>query len=169
MSTNTATASTTYSRVHVVTYITDKMLLSLGNIIRDSGLSMHSFVQQRGNYENGIKAWLTSGHLEKVILEVFDPKTNALLKRWDFDLVVDGDGDLGFWFDPEDIRYHLLKAGKAPSQCSYAIIVVTKPGRPDVSGWSRCELRDTTKLRQFCLGTTIAASNTATRTSYWRQ
>ena len=166
MSTNVSTTTTTYT--HVVTHIADKMLLSLGNIIRDSGLNMQRFADQRGVYEIGIKTWLASGHLDKVILEVYDPATNSLVKRWDFDLYVDGNGDLGFWFDPEDIRYHLLKAGKAPSKCSYIIIVVTKPGRPDIPGWSGCELRDTSKLRQLCLGTTISASNTGTRTSYWR-
>jgi len=161
-----ATVTTTYT--HVVSYLTDKLILSLGNIIRDSGLDMQRFADQREAYERGIKAWLASGHLEKVILEVHDPATSALVKRWDFELYVDGDGELGFWFDPDDIKYHLLKSGKVPSKCGYAVIVDTKPGRPDVEGWSRCTLRDTGHLRQFCLGTTISASTTGTRTSYWR-
>jgi Bacterial HORMA domain 2 len=161
-------STTVYTHVNVAAYITDKMLLSLGNIIRDSGLNMQKFVNQRDNCEIGIKTWLASGHLEKVILEVFDPLTNALVKRWDFHLYVDGDDELGFWFDPDDIRYHLLKAGKVPSKCGYTIVVVTKPGRPNIPGWSRCDLRDTSRLRQFCLGTTISADKTGTRTSYWR-
>src|SRR5260370_316456 len=138
------TTSTTHT--HVITYLTEMMLYSLGNIIRDSGLDMERFADNRVNYERGIKEWLTSGHLEKVILEVFDPATAALVRRWDFELEVDGDGDLGFWFDGADIRYHLLKSGKIPSKCGYALIVATKPGRPDVAGWTPCTLRDTGQL-----------------------
>jgi hypothetical protein len=163
---NVYTSSTTHT--HVVNYITEKMLLSLGNIIRGSGLSMERFANNLQSYEEGIRTWLRSGHLDKVILEIYDPATNALVRRWDFELFVGDDGDVGFWFDPDDIRYHLLKAGKVPSQCSYAIIVTTKPGRPEVPGWSRCDLRDTTHLRRFCLGTTVSASHTCARPSYWR-
>jgi hypothetical protein len=161
-------STTTTTRSHVATYLTDKMLLSLGNIIRDSGLNMQSFVNSRSTYEAGVKTWLNSGHLEKVILEIFDASTSSLVKRWDFDFFTDGNGELGFWFDPGDISYHLAKAGKSPSQCSYTIVVTTKPNRPDVAGWSSCNLRDTANLRQFCLGTTISASNMGARTSYWK-
>jgi hypothetical protein len=167
MSTN---ASSTYStaRTHVVSFLTDKMLLSLGNIIRDSGLNMQNFTNLRPQYESGIKTWMAGGHLDKVVLEVFDPATSALLRRWDFDLYVDGAGRVEFWFDGQDIKYHLLKAGKVPATCSYSIIVLTKPGSPSIAGWSACELKDTSKLRQFSLGTTISANTSGTQASYWR-
>jgi hypothetical protein len=167
MSTSVSTYTATTTRTHVITYLTDKMLRSLGNIIRDSGLSMDTFSSLRPDYERGMKAWLASGHFEKVILEVFSSDTNQLVKRWDFELYSDGAGGLEFWFNPDEIRYHLLKAGRVPSTCKYAIIVVTKEGRPDVSGWSSCSLRDTSQLRQFSLGTTISASSSGTRTHYW--
>jgi hypothetical protein len=104
----------------------------------------------------------------KVILEIYDLTTNSLVKRWDFDFFENGDGELGFWFDPSDIQYHLRKAGKTPAECGYRIVVTTKEGRPDVNGWSNTSLRDTANLRQFCLGTTISASTTSARTSYWK-
>ena len=165
---NTSVSTNTTSRTHVVAYLTDKMLRSLGNIIRDSGLSMDTFAEFRPVYDRGIKTWLDSGHLEKVILEVFSPDTNQLIKRWDFELFSDGAGGLEFWFNPDEIRYHLLKAGKVPAACRYAIIIVNKDGRPDVAGFSPCSLRDTSALRQFSLGTTISASTSGTRTHYWK-
>ncbi len=165
MSVSTSTAT----HAHVANHITDKMVLSLGNILRDSGLDMQRFSDQRETYQNGIKAWVASGHLEKVVLEIYDPVTNVLVPpRWDFELCVDGKGELGFWFDPNDIKYHLEKAGKPPAKCSYSVIVVNKPGRPDVTGWGACDFRNTNGLKQFCLGTTIAAGNTDVKTSYWK-
>jgi hypothetical protein len=107
------------------------------------------------------------GHFEKVILEIFSPDTDQLIKRWDLELHSDATGGLDFWFNPAEIKYHLLKAGKVPSSCRYAVIVVTKAGRPDVSGWSSCSLRDTSHLRQFSLGTTIAVGTSGARTRYW--
>lgn len=162
-----ATYTYTVSHTQVVLYLTDKILCSLGNIIRDSGLSMSTFVSLRADYERGMKTWLGSGHFEKVILEIFSPQTGQLIKRWDLELQSDAAGNLDFWFNPAEIKYHLLKAGKVPSNCRYAVIVVTKAGRPDVPGWSSCSLRDAAHLRQFSLGTTIAAGATGARTHYW--
>ena len=165
---NTSVSTNTTSRTHVVAYLTDKMLRYLGNIIRDSGLSMDTFSEIRPVYDRGIKTWLDSGHLEKVVLEVFSRVTNQLIKRWDFELFSDGAGGLEFWFNPGEIRYHLLKSGNVPASCRYAIIIINKDGRPDVAGFSPCSLRDTGALRQFSLGTTITARNSGTRTHYWK-
>jgi Bacterial HORMA domain 2 len=165
---STAVYAVATSQTHVAAYLTDKMLLSLGYIIRDSGLSMEKFSKFRDAYERGIKAWLLSGHLETVVLEIYDPTSDVLLKRWDFELAILSNGDLGFSCDPADIRYYLQKSGKIASQCGYRIVVTTKPGRPPVSGWSDCTLRDTSHLKQFSIGTTISAGGSAAKTSYWR-
>src|SRR5207302_7692659 len=81
----------------VCAYATDKMLLSLGNIIRDSGLPMDTFVNNRSTYERGVKTWMFSGHFELLMLEVYDPLTDNLIRRWDFDWSPDGNGELGLW------------------------------------------------------------------------
>jgi len=157
----------TFSFAQVCAYATDKMLLSLGNIIRDSDLPMETFTKYRSTYERGIKTWLLSGHFELLMLEVYDPSTERLIRRWDFDWSPDGNGELGLWCNPEEIKYHLLKSGKIPSKCSYVIKVHTKPNEPAVDGWTKCDLRSTSHLSQHSLGTTIGASSYRSRTSYW--
>lgn len=157
----------TYSFVQVCAYATDKMLLSLGNIIRDSGLPMGTFVNNREVYERGIKTWLLSGHFEVLMLEIYNPPNDQLIRRWDFDWSPNGDGELGLWANPEEIRYHLLKSGKIPSQCTYVVKVHTKPNEPHVDGWTKCTLRSTSHLSQHSLGTTIGASSYRSRTAYW--
>jgi hypothetical protein len=83
-----------------------------------------------------LQAWLESRHLETVVLEIFNPKTDALVGRWDIDVIyTTGSGDGGFWTDTEQIKYHVRKAGLAPNEAKYRLLLQNKPGRPDVDGW----------------------------------
>src|SRR4051812_45453634 len=115
MSTATATATTTFT--HVTNYFADKMLMLLGNIIRDSGLSMTQFTSVRSVLEQGIKTWLQSGHLRKVTLEIFKPGSTTLVRRWDLDWDKCDAAESGFWVDIADIKYHLAKAGVVTTHC----------------------------------------------------
>jgi hypothetical protein len=156
---------------HTVTYITDKMLRSLQFIIRESGLDPAQFADDWGWMERGIRTWLDSRDLQKVILEVFDPSDDDLVGRWDFEIVYDygSDGAGGMWVDTDAIRFAIRKAGLWPSQCRYRLVVDTKPGRPDVEGWSRTTLRSTDGLVRHSIGTTIGANGAGSSTAYWRR
>jgi len=157
--------------VHTTTYITDKMLRSLQFIIRESGLDPSKFANDWGWMERGIRTWLGTRDLQTVILEVFDPYDGALVGRWDFEIVYGygSDGDGGMWVDTDAIRYAIRKAGLWPSECQYRIVAVTKPGRPDVEGWSRTTLRSTDGFVRHSIGTTIGAVGAGTSTAYWRR
>lgn len=159
----------TYSYTHSVTYVADNILKSLKDIIRLSGMSPEAFAGSWDSNLRAVKAWLDSGHLEKVILEVFDPNTNKLITRWDIDVVYSwGGGDGSFWTDTEQIKYAIRKAGVAPSQAKYELLLHTKPGRPDVDGWGRGEYRSTDGMVRQSLGTTVEHSGLGANTSYWR-
>ena len=118
----TATATVTTTFTHVTTYFADKMLMLVGNIIRDSGLSMSHFASSRSTLEQGLKTWLQSGHLLKVTLEIFKPSTTTLIRRWDLDWNKCDAAESGFWVDIADIKYHMAKAGVVPSSCGYKFI-----------------------------------------------
>ena len=93
--------------------------------------------------QRGISAWLGSQHLASVTLEVFHPQSDALVGRWDFELYYGTARDGAMWVNTEDIKYHVLKAGRWPSSCDYRVIVSTKPGEPSVAGWSNTTFRST--------------------------
>ncbi|MBM7842177.1 hypothetical protein [Herpetosiphon giganteus] len=164
---STAVRVNTYTQS--VTYVTDKMLTSIKNIIRWSGLSPEKFTSQWDTLERGIKAWLNSEHLQQVHLEVYNPTTNKLIGRWDFEIYYGFSGDGAFWVDPDAIKYHIQKSGAWPSTCSYQIIVTNKPGRPDVVGWSNATLRSTDGFIRQSIGTAIDGSGLSTGTTYWRK
>ena len=130
----TSVAVNTYT--HSVTYVADNILKSFKDIVRLSGLDPGKLVADWETYMRALKTWLGTGDLQSVVLEVFNPKTGALIVRWDIDVVYNwSSGDGSFWTDTDQLKYAIRKAGLAPSDATYDILLRNKPGRPDVAGW----------------------------------
>ena len=117
-----------------------------------------------------IQTWLQSGHLEVVVLEIFNPKTDALVVRWDIDVIyTTGMGDGGFWTDTEQIKYHVRKAGLAPSEAKYRLLLQNKTGASDVDGWGSTQYRFTEGFVRHSLGSTIEHYGLGASAAYWRK
>jgi|SRR6185295_13418234 len=157
------------TRTQSVTYVTEKLLTSIKNIIRLSGLDPSKFIDDWAVLERGLKKWLETEDLKEVHLEVYDPGTDDLVGRWDFEIHFSFQGDGSFWQDPEAIKYHIRKQGLWPSECEYRLVATTKPGRPNVLGWSTTTLRSTNGFVKQSIGTTIDGSGLTTGTGYWRK
>lgn len=163
---NTSTVTFTYA--NTVTHVTDKMLQSLLNIIRWSGLNPTKLTAEWQDLSNAIKTWISSGHFETAVLEVFDPSSpDGLIGRWDLNLAYDFD-ETEMWADIGAIKYAIFKAGLYSANCDYRIVISNKPGRPDIPGWGSTTLRSTDGLSQFSIGTTIGAGSLGGSASYWR-
>lgn len=162
-------AVSVYSYTHSVTYVTDNILKSLKDIVRLSGLNPAKLVNDWASISRAIKTWIESGHLERVKLEVFNPTTNALILRWDLDIVYTwSDGDGSFYTDTEQLRYAIKKAGIAPESANYEVILNNKPGRPDVDGWGPVTARSTEGMLRQSLGSTVEHSGLGASAAYWR-
>ncbi|ASR08873.1 HORMA domain containing protein [Rhizobium leguminosarum bv. viciae] len=154
---------------HSVTYVADNILKSLKDIIRLSGLDPSQLVESWENTMRALKTWLGSQDLERVVLEVYNKKTQALIVRWDIDIVYSWSGGGGFWTDTDQLKYHIRKAGVAPSDASYDILIKTKQGRPDVPGWGKGAYRSTDGFVRHNLGSTIEHSGLGGSAAYWRK
>ena len=154
---------------HSVTYVTNKLLLTLKEIINRSGLSPEKLTDQWQVLERGMKTWLGSGHLKEIVLEVFNSKTDKLVGRWDLVIHYGYSGDSSFWVNTEEIRYHIKKAGLWTLECDYRFVVTNKPGHPDVPGWALTSLRSTDGFVKQSIGTTIDGSAISAGTAYWRK
>ena len=164
---STFVAVNTYT--HSVTYVTDKMLMLLKDIIRWSGLSPEKLASDWTVLHRGISTWLTTHDLDEVHLEVFNSKTGSLVGRWDFEIYYGSSGDGGgMWVNPEDVKYAIKKAGLWPSACDYRIVITNKPDRPNVEGWSGTTLRSTDGFVRQSIGTTIDGNGLRAGTTYWR-
>jgi Bacterial HORMA domain 2 len=165
-----STFVTTSTYTHSVTYVTGSILRCLQDIVRDCGLSPGKLAGQWTVLEEGLSTWLASQHLEAVRLEVFDSKTNGFVGGWELAIAYSWkEGGGTFWVDTEQIRYAILKQGFWPSDCDYDVIVSTKPGRPDVAGWTLRAFRSTDGFVRQSLGTTMDASGLSARASYFRK
>jgi hypothetical protein len=164
----TAVAVNTYT--HSVTYVADNILKSFKDIVRLSGLNPTSLVTGWDDNMRALKAWLESRHLERVILEIYDPTTNRLITRWDIDVIYNwSTGDGSFWCDTEQLKYAILKTGVAPSEAKYELLMINKEGRPDVLGWSPCSYRSTDGMVRHSLGGTIEHNGLGGSSAYWRK
>jgi len=166
---NTSVCVNTYT--HSVTYVSDNIVRSLEDIVRMSGLSPGQLASHRASLDLALKTWVMSQHLEKVILEVYNPITQALVARWDLEMEYGwkGDGDGRFWVDTDQIKMAIRKAGVWPSDCKYDVILVTKWPRPDVPGWGPCSCRSTDGFIKQSLGTTVEHSGLGASASYYRK
>ena len=164
----TSVAVNTYT--HSVTYVADNILKSMKDIIRLSGLDPTNLVEGWSSNMRALQTWLHSGHLETVVLEIFDPKTEALAGRWDIDVIyTTGLGDGGFWTDTEQIKYHVRKAGLAPGEARYRLVLQNKSGRQNVEGWGPTQFRSTEGLMRHRLGSTIEHYGLGASAAYWRK
>jgi hypothetical protein len=163
MSSSTFVISYSYT----VTYVTTKMLLMLKEIIREIGLDPSAFANDWTSYETAISTWLNSRELERVTLEVYNPGTNALVTRWDIDVLYSSVGDGSLWVDTAAIRYQIIKAGLAPASCSYEIKVKNKPGWTVVKGWGAASLRSTEGFKRYGIGATIGGNGLTAQTAFW--
>ncbi len=166
MSTRVGVNTYTYS----VTYVTGEMMRSLKTIILLSGLSLEKIRTEWSSVERAINVWLGSGHLKKVTLEIYNPTTNALVTRWDFeiDYSYSSADDGALWADPDAIRHAIAKAGSVGSTCQYEF-ALQAPGGPNVSDWGPAPYRSTVGFTQHSVGTTIGAHSLASTTSFWRK
>jgi Bacterial HORMA domain 2 len=164
------TAVAVYSYTHSVTYVADNILKSLKDIIRLSGLDPAKLVNSWDSNMRALRTWLNSGHLRRVVLEIYHPETDALITRWDVDVVYSwSSGDGSFWTDTEQLKYHIRKAGVSPSAAGYRLLMDNKDGRPDVVGWSTSSYRSTDGMVRQSLGSTIEHSGLGASAAYWRK
>ncbi len=163
------TTVSVYSYTNSVTYVADNILKSLKDIIRLSGLSPAKLTGDWSVLLAGITTWIESKHLEFVTLEIYNPKTNTLITRWDITISYSWSSDAGnFWTDTEQLKYAIKKAGIDPSQADYRILVHNTANRPDVAGWSSTTFMSTDGMVKQSLGTTISHQGLGANASYWR-
>lgn len=159
-----------YSYTQSVTYVADNILKSLKDIIRMSGLDPAMLMGEWDVLLRGLSKWIESRHLERVTLEIFERGTEKLAHRWDIEVAYAWAADAGsFWTDTDQLKFAIKKAGIAPSQAEYRVIVHNKDGRPDVTGWSPTSYLSTDGMVRQSLGTTIEHNGLGANTSYWRK
>lgn len=164
-----ATRTTTYALTHSVTFMSDNLLNTLRDVIRENGISPDKLMNDRETLTRGITTWLHSGHLTDVVVEFYKPGASSAEARWDFPVGYTGSGvDDDMWIDKNYLRQLIAKAKRPSADCGYRVVLRTIPGRADVSGFSSCELLSTGALVARQAGTAIATGHLTAGVTYWR-
>ena len=162
------TAVTVVTYTHSVTYVSDNILRGFKDIVSLIGLDPKGLVANWKVLMRGLETWLDTGHLNKVVLEIFNPSTGNLVGRWDIDIVYGWSGDGEFWVDPDQVRYHIQKVKLAPSNVTYRVVVENRENHPSVKGWDSTSFLITDGFVQQSLGLTVNHSGLGGSFCHWR-
>jgi Bacterial HORMA domain 2 len=169
MATRAFAYSQTYSRTHSITFLSDNLRNTLREVIREYGIGPDKLMQDWVTIERGIKVWLTSGHLNSVVVEFYKPGSSVASARWDFPTGYEGSGvDDDMWMDKAYLRQLIAKSARPTLDCTYRIILSVKPGAQAVDGFSPCTYLSTGNLAARSAGTVIATSHMTAAAVYWR-
>lgn len=165
----TATTVRVNTTTYTTTYVAGNLLRSLKQLITGCGLDPHRIVDSYAALELGIKTWLDSRDLQIVTLEVFRPKSDVLVGRFDFsiDYGYGASDDGGFWLDSDEVAYTIRKSGLNAADCDYQVLADTAPGRPEVPGWSTTSYRSTEGFTRHAVGTAIGAGTIGVGLTYY--
>ena len=157
--------------VNTFTYTAGYLAANLGRSLNDiiKGIGLNPGELDHETIERGLKVWIQSEHLEAVHLEIFSRATDRLVGRFSFDLDYGySSGDTGnFWLETDQVKFAIQKHGLIPSGCSFQVVTTTKPGRPDVEGWSTTTLRSIDGMTRNAVGTAIGAGSAAAGLAYY--
>ena len=157
--------------VYAATHVATNMLRGLKRIVAGCGLDTSKLVADWSVLEAGVATWVSSRHLEELVLEVWDADSpDELIGRFDFaiDYTYYGSGDGDLWLDPDTVAWAIKKNGSYPSGCDYRIVADTASGAAEVDGWSDTTLRSTGDLRRHAVGSTLGGGSMGVGLSYWR-
>jgi hypothetical protein len=161
--------TTTYARTHSVTFLSDNLLNTLREIIRENGLSPEKLMQDRDVIASGLRTWLASGDLTRIVVEFYRPGGTVADARWELPVTYDGSGvDDDMWVDKNYLRQLIAKAKRPATDCSYRIILFTSVGAQTVAGFSDCSLLPTGSLVARSAGTVIATGHMTAAITYWK-
>lgn len=165
----TAVTVHTYNRTHTSVFVSDKLRNFLKLLVRHYGLDPQGVVDAWSDWvDRTARTWLESGHLESIVIEFYRPGSDVATARWDFPIRYDGNGADDMWIDRLFFEDTFAKAKAPPADCSYRIVLIADPSRPDVRGVGPTTLRSLNGLVGRDAGTVIATPDIMAAARYYR-
>jgi HORMA domain-containing protein len=166
---STQVYSQVFTQTHSIVFMSDNMRNTLREVIRENGISPDQLMQDWETIECGIKTWLQSGHLNKVVVEFFKPGASEASARWEFPIGYTGSGvDDDMWLDRNYLRQLIAKSKRPTTDCIYRTLLCTDNGAPTVSGFTSCSFLSTGQMSARQAGTVIATGHMTAGATYWR-
>ena len=155
--------------VYPIVYVANEIMNTLIRIVDRRGLSMDYINRHRETLLDGIFTWLSTRHLEKLVLEIYNGET--VIERHDLNFsyskVVPSTTHSKFETNLRKLEDFLSKLPSLEEGLQYRVVVVLKEGAPDVPGWKPTRLRPVDHLRHQNLGDLIKADYIGVAFEYW--
>ena len=131
----TNTYSQALRQTHSIVFLSDNLRNTLREVIRENGLSPERLMQDWDTIERGIKTWLSSRHLNNIIVEFFKPGASVASARWEFPVGYTGSGvDDDMWLDKAYLRQLIAKAARPSSIAPTGFSSAPIPAQPRYPG-----------------------------------
>ena len=138
-----------YTFAQNVIFMSDNFRNSLREVIRENGLSPEKLMQDWGTIEDGIQTWLSSRHLQKIVVEFYKPGAGSVSARWDFPIGYVGLGvNDDMWPDKAYLRQLIAKSARPTSDCTYRILLCTLPNAPTYTASARARFSTPARWRR---------------------
>lgn len=164
----TTTATYSYTRVHTATHLTDVILGSIGDILADLGVNTGPLHSQWETNENAIKAWITEGSLDAVVLEC-QPPTGPANPVIEFPVAytASGTGDAEFTASRARLARFLAKLNRVPAGTTFRLVCTFNGARTPQPGWSATTRASTAGLQSLTFGTIGSAPHASASLRYY--
>lgn len=153
-------------------------------ILQQRGLNNEILLRDKETLNKGLFTWLTTHHLNKAILEVFETGKSEAAERWDLiftykdptqeDISGAEDANKVWKTYLDEVSAFMKRLNALPSGTTYRVVVslnsdVEGQSPPEVPGWSSTTLKDVTHLNNMKFGEPIIQSGglITTNMEFW--
>lgn len=139
------------------TYMANEINRVFLEAITRNGLDPSDFTSIQDVIENGLRTWLTLRQLEVAYLEIYEPLTGKVRTRIDLNIEYQDAADEYYSTEIDKIKAEIGNGGRFPG-CKYRVVVTTKQGAAEISGWGATTLGDVGHLTRKDVGSVINTS-----------
>ena len=163
-----STSTFVISYAYTVTYLTDKMLFLLKEIIRDIGLDPSKFAsdwatlrRRRPHMACQPPSGTRSG--SKFMIPRTTRSSPSGTSMWS----IRRSATARCGSMPPPCATRSSNRVTRPSSCRYDIKVINKPGRRTCRGGRPCELRSTEGFKRYAVGSAVGGNGLSAEVAYW--
>lgn len=155
---STATHTSSFTRTHTATYLTDVVLGTIGDILAHLGLDPAWHHATYARDESAIIQWIGEEALDSVVLECTAPDGEVVLVA-EFPLSYRGSSGqrADFVNSRAALARYRAKLATAPSGTTYRLVCTYRTVHTPMPGWTRSSRVSTAGMRGYSFGTLAGA------------
>jgi hypothetical protein len=167
--TTTGTSTSTYTRAHTATHISDTLMTSMSEILSLLGINAERLYRDWQQDSTAIAAWINEGSLKDVSLECHRPSgTVDPIFKFPVAYSSNGIGDSQFTVNSTLVSTYMAKLSAVPAGTTFKIFCTFHGSHTPQAGWGAGTLASTAGLRSRSIGTLANAPHASASIQIFR-